>query len=155
MVNRLSMTIQETLRDNKAVLLEAINLIREFNKEMHKIGETVEDAKNSCKDLLFCLFLINRNKVYSVPMIACCNIRMQSHFKGLEKQYLANEHSVIWEPIQVSTQQDIQTPLEVITNSSSITHDYLDKLTQIQDSSNDKQNKSFKKIAKNTKTWFW
>ena len=95
MVNRLSMTIQETLRDNKAVLLEAINLIREFNKEMHKIGETVEDAKNSCKDLLFCLFLINRNKVYSVPMIACCNIRMQSHFKGLEKQYLANEHSVI------------------------------------------------------------
>ena len=45
-------------------------------------------------------------------------------------------------------QQDFQRPLEIIANSSTITREYLDKLTQIQTTNGEKQNKSFKKIAK-------
>lgn len=50
---------------------------------------------------------------------------------------------------QTVTQQDFKQPLESIVNSSNITRDYLEKLTQIQSAdSADKQSKSFKKIAK-------
>ena len=151
MINRLSLTIQATQGDSKAVLIEAINSMREFDDEMSRIvGEEIESAKDSCRDLIFWLFLVTKNKVYSTPMIACCDVRVQSHFKTLEKANLTRSL-----PIQDSnhissqSQQDIQKPLEVIANSSSITRDYLDKLTEMQTSNSaDKPGKSFKKIAK-------
>ena len=74
MANRLSLTIQATQGDSRAVLVEAVNLVREFDNEFLNSNESVEGAKESCKDLLFWLFLVTRNKVYSIPMIACCDI---------------------------------------------------------------------------------
>ena len=64
--------------------------------------------------------------------------------------YLTQEHPNNPNSNQtLSSDQDmIQRPLEIITSLSTITREYLDKLTQIQATNGDKQSRSFKKIAK-------
>ena len=82
-------------------------------------------------------------------MIACCDVRVQSHFKTLEKANLTRNLPTQDSSNNSRSHQDMQKPLEVIANSSSITRDYLDKLTEMQTSNSaDKPGKSFKKIAK-------
>lgn len=120
--------------------LEAVLAIHEFDNEMQQIGEAVEEDMNSCKDLLFWLYLVNKNKIYSTLIIEYCNIHMQAHFKALEKVHLVQETTMQQNSNQAFTHQDIENPLEIIANSSSITWDFLDGLTQMQaTSSGDKQ----------------
>lgn len=135
MMNRLSLVIQASLGNSKNVLFEAIIAIREFNKEMPKIIEAVEEARTSCQELLFWLYLANKHKVYSIPIIACCDVRTLTHFKALERAHLSQDIRPNQVPNQDQNQvpflQDIKKPLKVIANSSSMIRDYLDKLTDM------------------------
>ena len=69
----------------------------------------------SCKYFLFWLYLlVNKNKVYSTPMIACCDVRVQTHFNLLEKAHLVQN----WKSQDINgdnlPHNNIEKPLEVI-----------------------------------------
>ena len=151
MVNRLSIIIQESRCNRKKVLLEAVKYINQFDNKMEQIKETIENAMDSCQDSLSWLFLAMKNKVYSDPMIAYSDVVIQLHFKKLEKMHLntiSNEVVIATNNLASTESHDIQKPLEIIANSSSITRDYLDKLTQMQANNGEKSTESFCKKAK-------
>ena len=74
---------------------------------------------------------------------------MQTYFRNIEKMYLTQDLPITPNNIQtvLCDQDEIQWPLESIANSSSITREYLDRLTHIQATNGDKQSKPFQKIA--------
>ena len=150
MLSKISDIIQEFSGDSKRILLGVIQCVREFDEENEALEE-VEQAKISCQDLLSWLYLATKNKVYSVPMIACSDVTIQRHFQQLERSNLigAQPRTTATTTNHVPEQQNISRPLEVIANSSNLTRDFMDKLTQLQSSNGEKQSKSFQKLAKN------
>ena len=150
MINKLSLAIQQSQGESKAVLFTAIEAIRDFDTATESIEEHTETASDSCGDLLHWLFLVTKNKIYSIPTMACCDVQMQVHYRNMEKTHLTQDQPVTPIVTQASSSDQglIQRPLEIIASSSSVTREYLDKLTQIQATQGDKQTRSFKKIAK-------
>ena len=61
---------------------------------------------------------------------------------------LSNNTNTPLPPASPATNQNFQRPLEIIANSSTHTREYLDKLTQMQQSSGDKNTRNFKKLAR-------
>ena len=144
------MAIQRSQGDSRETLMTTIEAIHEFDNEIESTAENREKASDSCGDLLHWLFLAVKNKIYSVPMIACCDVQMQMHFNNIERIHLHQDQYML--PINnrlpPMEHQELQRPLEIIANSSSITREYLDKLTQIQSTNGVKQAKFFKKNHK-------
>ena len=83
MINKISLAIQRSQGESKEVLIAAIAAIaaiKEVDIAIETIDENMEKASNSCGDLLHWLFLAAKNKIYSILMMACCDVQMQIHF---------------------------------------------------------------------------
>ena len=151
MLEKLDQVIQKNKGQCKLALLAAIESVRTFDRATEDITEIgVETARSSCRDILYWLFLANKNKIYSVPTMGCIEVEVHDHFRQLEHSRISSASDLNQTPItsQPQVHQDLQRPLEIIANSSSHTRDYLDKLTQMQQSSGDKNSRSFKRLAK-------
>ena len=92
MINKISLAIQRSQGESKEVLIAVIEAIKEFDIATKTINENMEKASDSFGDLLHWLFLAAKNKIYSIPMMACCDVQMQIHFRNIEKVYLTQEH---------------------------------------------------------------
>ena len=133
---------------SKTTLLEVINTIKDYDSNLVSIeGITLEKAEESCEYLLHWLYLVSQEKIVPTPTMGCCDETVREYYNNLEMIHLKTENrNQVTTPSPVSG--ELTRPLEIIANSSSVTRDYLDKLTQIQSSSGDKKSKSFTKLAK-------
>ena len=150
MLDKLDETIRKHRGLCKLVLLTAIKSIKEFDTATSTIKET-EPAASSCEDIIYWLFLASKNKIYSVPTMGCIETEVHDHFRQLEQSQLLTiqDTNHLTTPPSQNPNQDLQRPLEIIASSSSHTKDYLDRLNQqMQQSSSEKNTRSFKKLAK-------
>ncbi len=133
---------------SKMTLLEVIDAIKDYDSNIISIGGiTLEKAQDSCDHLLHWLYLVSQEKITHTPTMGCCDETVREYYNKVELIHL-NIVSRNQSNTPSPTSQDFTRPLEIIANSSSVTRDYLDKLTQIQSNSGDKKSRSFSKLAK-------
>lgn len=150
LLKEIDSTIGATQGDSRCVLLKAIDMIGEFDKAVDENGGVVEKAIDTCGDLLIWLYLVIQGKVETTPLLGCCDEMVREYYMKLER-FCLHQDAMGDVNSNQPRQEDITKPLEIIANSSSVTRDYLDKLTQMQSTTGDKQSRSFKKLAKRHK----
>jgi len=129
--------------------LEVINTIKDYDNNLDSSGGfAIEKAKDSCHHILGWLYLVSKLKVNPIPTMGCCEIIVKEHYQKVESFHINKLSSQNLPNQGIPLTQDFTKPLEIIANSSTITREYLDKLTQMQTSNGDKQTKSFKKLPK-------
>ena len=144
--------IHESIRilngDPKKVLLACITAIKSFDADHASDSEYKEKAKSKCKDILLWTFLVlkDNNAIKEIPSLACDSEKLIASFEKLSKANLSNDQEKRQVHFSSEVEQSLQRPFEVLAATTSSTSDFLEKLTQIQASNNDKAAKSFKKI---------
>ena len=68
LLNEISNSISEYDGDSKKVLARAIQVIKDFDNQVEELEDnSIEQAKNTCMDLLHWLFLATKGKINSIP----------------------------------------------------------------------------------------
>ena len=148
MLNELNKTILETDGNSVEALMTAISVIKEFDNHVDEQDDTsIENAKDTCIDILHWLYLALRGRIDSTPTVACSVRSVPKHFSSLEKMEGLNKNALEIPSNNKFDTSSIQKPLEIIAASSSLTQDFLSKLTQIQTTSQEKTTNSFTKLS--------
>ena len=148
MLSELNTVLTKYKGDTMQVLIKAIELIEEFDQKTQGVeGEVIKSARETCMDILNWLYLAMKGKINSIPTIACSTREVRKHFDNLQR--INGIKRVLDVPQNKSNfvSENIQKPLEIIAASSSLTQDFLSKLTQIHTSNQDKSSNSFSKLS--------
>ena len=143
-------TVGKSNGDAREILVSSVSFIKKFDED-HKDDVTfVDKAKDKCKTFIFWLYLVSQDSasVAATPTISVSNEKIATMLDTISSSCLGSEivrrdeSSSILDQVEKS----LKRPFEVLAASSSSTSDFMEKLTQLQSSSNEKSSKSFKKI---------
>ena len=144
--------VQQAIAENDGhanhVLLQSAKAIVAFDNEHAGDEEYADKAKAKCKDFLFWLYLVGSNSeaISATPTMGCNNARVSTQLKELEARDLNKQIQNNSTDISTAVGETLKRPFEVLATSASTTADFVQKLTHLQNQSNDKATKSFKKI---------
>jgi hypothetical protein len=129
------------------VLVDCVRDIKAFDTEHTNDTSYTEKAKSKCKDIMMWLYLVSKGseKIEAIPVMGCTNAKVLQVLSHISETCLQKKVNT---DVSISTQveQSLKRPFEVLATSASSTSDFMEKLTQLQNQSNEKSSKSFKKI---------
>ena len=89
LLNRISSTIERTDGNGIAVLLAVIEEITDYDDTVVDNEEPqTEDARTSCIDIVYWLYLTMKGKIYSTPTLGCSNRIMRERLLKIENEEL-------------------------------------------------------------------
>ena len=148
LLNTLNEAISKFDGDAAHILVETAKAFKDFDTAHSNDEDYIDKAKSKSKDVLAWLYLVITNKVTAIPTISCSSKILKSKISNLEQRNLGPNRPAIDSINQANHLEEVfRRPLEILATSSSSTQDFMQRLTQIQNQSNEKSNKSFKKIA--------
>ena len=134
----------------KLMLIKAAETIKEFDTAHNNDDEYVDKAKTKCKDLLYWLYLVGIDSPAITPVnsIVCGNARLKTKIKEKTSQCIENSPTPHPSTTTITSQVEasLKRPFEVLAATSCSTNDFMEKLTQLQATNNEKSTKTFKKI---------
>ena len=136
--------------DASEVLISSVSAIKKFDEDHADNESFVDKAKEKCRHFIFWLYLVSQDStsIAATPTISVSNEKVAKLLDTISSSCLepamakGAESSSIFDQVEKS----LKRPFEVLVASSSSTSDFMEKLTQLQSSSNEKSSKSFKKI---------
>ena len=89
LLNKVNTTLERTEGNGMATLLAVIEEIVDFDdtiidNESEVDNDQTEDARESCIDLVYWLWLTTKSKVYAIPTLGCSNRAMRDCTRELE-----------------------------------------------------------------------
>ena len=138
----------------KEVYLAVVRAIKNFDNVHSSDAAYSDKARQKCRDCLAWLYLVatGNGAVSKTPTTGCNNVGVITKLNAITNLCLStsNKRSPTRSVLAMSTQiqSNLQKPLEVIAASTSSNQDFLRKLTQMHEASEDKSSKSFKKLPK-------
>jgi hypothetical protein len=142
-------TVSKSNGNSKLVLIECIKSIKNFDTSNANNTEYVDKAKSKCKDILFWLYLVSKDyeHINPTPSMGCNNEALASAL-SIKKQQCLNVSETLstQDSISAQVENSLKRPFEVLAASSSSTSEFMEKLTQLQSTNNEKSTKSFRKI---------
>ena len=85
MLNTINQSMMDSDGDNKKILTDVIQIIREYNREISEMRDgSIEPAVDTCSDILFWLYLASKSKINSIPTIESLVKGVCLHFKMIE-----------------------------------------------------------------------
>ena len=147
LIDSISKSISTAEGDSNQALVDAVKSIKDFDTTHSNDAEYRDKAKSKCKDFLAWLFLVGKNGVEATPTMGCNNREMIEMLKSIESTALVSKNHGVNELRNNDLEKILKRPLEILASTSSSTHDFMHKLTQIQAQASDKYAKSFKKVA--------
>ena len=156
LLNKVNTTLELTEGNGLATLLAVIEEIVDYDdtiidNESEDNNDQTENARESCINLVYWLWLAVKSKIYAIPTLGCSNRTMRDFMRELEARNLDTQDSLL-DPNQISQSQatqslaSLQTPIDIIAANSATTQDALVKLTELQTKSTESTTKSFKKV---------
>lgn len=140
-------SISKSNGEAKEILVDCVKAIKEFDAAHTNDAEYTDKARSKCKDMMFWLYLVSQSSdaVEAVPATGCNNESMAERLAVIAKKCLDQSEDI---SVSISTQveKSLKRPFEVLAASSSMTSEFMEKLTQLQSQSSEKSSKSFKKI---------
>jgi hypothetical protein len=148
LLNSVNNAISNSNGQAEEVILNCIKSIKDFDMNHAADVEYVDKARSKCKDILFWLYLVTQNSpaILATPSMGCSNEAMASQVSKISEKHLNTTSNTIEISIATQVESSLKRPFEVLAASSSSTSEFMEKLTQLQSSNNDKSTKSFRKV---------
>ena len=133
--------------DAKMVLVAAAEEIKAFDSKHADDAAYVDKAKTKCKEFLYWLYIVssNHDAVKAVNTIVCTNAKVKEYLIRTTVQHISEEKEEV-SSIANQLEASLKRPFEVLAATSSSTPDFMEKLTQLQNQTNEKSSRTFKKI---------
>ena len=153
MLGDISTAITEGNGAASGVYMAVVKAIKNFDTAHAADNEYKDKARTKCKDVLAWLYLVctGNGDIVPTPTTGCTNVGVLTKLNSAARMGLARRQASPARSLLAVTSQlqsNIQRPLEVIAASTSANQDFMRKLTQMQESNDDKSSKSFKKLPK-------
>ena len=140
--------INEHNGDARVVLVKSAEGVKEFDTTHANDADYHDKAKTKCKDFLYWLYLVGTNSAAIAPVntIVSGNAKLREHLKVITEQTLSSKEELPDLSLATQLEASLKRPFEVLAATSASTTDFMEKLTQLQNQSNKKASKTFKKI---------
>ena len=146
-------TLQDSIAthngDAKQALLSSAKALAAFDIAHADDADYEDKARTKCKDILFWLFLVGQKSVAikATSVIGCSNETVATYFRDMESKVLTSAPTTTTAADMSAVVGDsLKRPFEVLATTASTTAEFVEKLTQLQNQSNEKSTKSFTKI---------
>ena len=146
--------IQTSNGDSRSVLLMCVKAVKAFDNEHAGDEEYKDKAQTKSKAFLYWLYLVSQDNeaIKAITTVGCSNRKAMEAVKGIIKAQLitgqGEEKQDNAAEFAKQVKSTLKRPFEVLAATSSSTSHFMDKLTQLQNQSNEKTTKSFTKIPR-------
>lgn len=130
-------------------LLRCIAAVKKFDEDHENDGAYKDKAAVQSLDFVYWLYLVSQNhdSIAAVPAMGCSNSKIAKKLDGIKRSALETDQMQTQDTsIAQQVEMSLKRPFEVLAATSSSTSEFMERLTKLQSSQNEKSSKSFNKL---------